>query len=81
MFPYLLYGSLFCPIGSLCSVSESVGTDKSDELSCASVLFSYINPKFRQVDFSAFYQLLVSFLLRLFFDREDGGDMLLRNVG
>jgi hypothetical protein len=30
---------------------------------------------------SAFYLLRVGFLLGLFFDREDGGDMFLQNIG
>jgi hypothetical protein len=59
-------------------VSEPVGTD---ELSCGSLLFSYINPKHRQADCSACYQLLFGFLIGFFFDREDGGDLFFRNVG
>jgi hypothetical protein len=39
------------------------------------------NPKFQQVDYSACYRLHTGFLLGLFFDPEDAGDMFLRNIG
>jgi hypothetical protein len=39
------------------------------------------NPKLRQVEFSAYYLIKDSFLLGLFFDPEDRGDKLIRNVG
>jgi hypothetical protein len=65
-------------IGSHCSVSEPTGTD---DLSYSFLLFSYINLSFWQEDWSACYLLHTGFLLGLFFNPEDGGDMFLQNVG
>jgi hypothetical protein len=78
------------PVGSLGCLGEPMGTGSSfcpasklmetDLLSCIALLFLY-KLKFQQADCSAYYLLHTGFLLFLFFDPEDGGDMFLQNVG
>jgi hypothetical protein len=62
--------------GSQTQQSEPIG----DLNRITSFWFLY-NPKFWQADCSVCYMLHAGFLLGLFFDPEDGGDMFLRNVG
>jgi hypothetical protein len=65
------------PIASLGFVEEPVGTSL---LSCFYPCFPH-NWKFPLADHSASYMLHADFLLVLFSDPEDGGDMFFRNVG
>jgi hypothetical protein len=53
----------------------------SDISLCRTVSAPHLVFSFKLMYGSAFYLLHAGFLLGLFFEHEDGGDMILRNVG
>jgi hypothetical protein len=69
------------------SVSRTTGLPKERERQ-RELTFCFVFPscfpykqKFRLAGYSTCYLIQAGFLLPLFFDTEDGGDMFLRNVG